>query len=527
MTDLAVPVFPARVRGGVARWVETRKAAMLCFVAALAVYGIESIAWPLTGGRDSTTYLMYFADMWHRHPAYPMLMLFRTPVAPLFYGPLFRVGGATLAEVGMAFAYAGSILAFSAAARAFGRLPAVLTGVSLLLLPAYGALFHQVSSDPVFAFFLALWVLATVRAFQTPDVRRFALLGILVVALVLTRPSAQILLLTGFASLLPRGPWRERVGRTLAFGASAAVLLLGWASYNAARYGDFTVARGGWASTPFYRVFVMEKIAKPTNGPASAELATAVRRDLMTRPPYAQLHLSTHTFFTLATDHMWGDLVWLSDYQWGWDTHYSILRRVALEAIRRHPALYAHDVVAAVKAELFTPYRWAAPLVPAEGPSASVGAAPAASQPEDIGGYRWWLATNPHGAPPVHAREVRLVRELARLQGKLPERTGSGRLALVLNWISRLYPRAWIWLVVGFAASLIRRADRLSGPTVIVVASLALLIFTMLGNPPALEYGLPLEPAFVLFALAALLGGRCGATVTAARRNDASVLPEP
>ena len=138
----------------------TRRFHILVFVSALAVFGIESIAWPLHEGRDGTTYLLYYGDMWHAHPSLPELMLFRTPLAPLLYGPLLQLGGAALAEIGAGLFFAVSIGAVTLAASAFGGLTAVVTALGLLLYPGYGALFHQVSSDPAFALTFALFVLA-------------------------------------------------------------------------------------------------------------------------------------------------------------------------------------------------------------------------------------------------------------------------------------------------------------------------------------------------------------------------------
>ena len=81
-----------------------------------AAYGIAGIAWPLAQGRDAATYILYYVDMWNGRPAYPQLMLFRTPVAPLFFGPLLQLGGAVLAEIAMGIAYTISILAYTLAA---------------------------------------------------------------------------------------------------------------------------------------------------------------------------------------------------------------------------------------------------------------------------------------------------------------------------------------------------------------------------------------------------------------------------
>jgi len=490
---------------------DTRAAAVTCFAAALAVYGIESIAWPLRAGRDAATYLEYYVDIWHVHPAYPFLMLFRTPLAPLVFGALLQAGGPVLAEVAMAFAYATSVLAFALVARRFGRSAAVVTAVALLVFPAYGALFHQVSSDPIFALALALWVLALTRAVAAGRVRGFVVAAVALVAMVLARPGAEALLVSAVVPLFLPAVWRRRLVLAGAYLAAAVVLLLAWSSYNDLRYGDFTVARGTWAGTPFYRTFVMEKIVQPRNGPASRELAQAVQTDLLTKRPYAQHHVTVAQFFSVEDDNMWDDLVNLSDRVWGWNSNYAILRRAGVEAIERHPGLYAHDVVSGMWSEVSSPYRWDATRMPAAAaPARALAAAPA--DLATIGGNRWWLASTPSGRLPDQARVDRQYREVSKLLRHLPDRSGSTSFASALNWISRIFPRMAIWIALGLVALLVRR-NRAALPLLALVAGgLLVVLATLLGYGPTPEYNLPFDPVYVLFGVAAVLGRRSAAS---------------
>ncbi|MGH2933097.1 MAG: hypothetical protein ACRDL2_01085 [Gaiellaceae bacterium] len=451
-------------------------------------------------------------DMWHAHPAFPALMLFRTPLAPLILGPLLQLGGPLLAEAAMGIAYAVSVVAFATAAAAFGRRVAVATAAALLAFPAYGALFHQISSDPVFALVYALWTLALVRAFNLPTVWRFAVLGVLLVALVLARPGSEILLVFAVAPLLiVRAGWRNRLVWAGTFlGVSVGLLAL-WAGYNDARYGSFVVAREGWANVPFYRVFYMDKLVRPGNGPASRNLANVIQRDVLSKPPYSTDGLNTtDKFFTLATEHMWEDTVVAVDRAYGWHSDYAVLRTVSIEAIRRHFRLYVRDVAGAVWDEMRYPYKW-----PAVGkrrpPSALPAARVLASHPVTVlntPGRTWWLASTPTGAPPVPARVRRMTREVARLQRAVPERSGSPSVARVLNGISGVYPWASLWMAGALVLIAVRRPLR--APALFVMIALAMLVIveTELGEPPVLEYGLPFEPVFILCLAAGALGSR-------------------
>ena len=64
-----------------------------------------------------------------------------------------------------------------AAARSFGTRAALLVALALLVYPAYGLMFHELSSEPLFAAAFALWALLVVRAWQAPWTGRFALGG--------------------------------------------------------------------------------------------------------------------------------------------------------------------------------------------------------------------------------------------------------------------------------------------------------------------------------------------------------------
>ncbi len=516
--------FAAKSSRSIGSRVGGRSAAAACFVAALAVYGIESVAWPLSYGRDGATYLLYYLDMWHSRPAYPELMLFRTPLAPLFFGPLLQLGGAALAEIALALAYAVSVLAYAAtAAAAFGRRVAVLVAAALLLYPPYGALFHQLSSDSVFAFVLALWVLAVVRTLVVPATWKFALHGVALLALVLARPSAQVLLLFVLVPLGLRFSWGRRLTWAGAFLGVAVGLLAAWAGYNDIRYGDFAVSRSSGADVPFYRVFVLDKLVSPANGPSSRKLADAVRRELLPTPAYEGVSLPE--FFAVANDNMWGDLVVLSDQSFGWSSDYSILRKVALEAIRTHPKPYFASVERDARSLLVGAYSLPARArVRHDLAPAAPATQPAAPRPlSEAGGYLWWLASTSDGhirrgldaagqsrllwrsrAEQAHADQ--LARHLQTLASDLPNRDGSASVASFLNRISRIYPRMALWLVLGLLAMLVRRPRGSAAILVLAALGLATIGVTLLGFGPTLEYRLPFDPIFIVLGLGALAG---------------------
>ncbi len=240
---------------------------------------------------------------------------------------------------------------------------AIATAAALLLYPGYVVLFHQLSSDAVFAaaFALVAWLLA--RAVERPSVARAAALGAGVTGLIFVRPVAQVLLLFALVPLLAGTTWRMRVQGSAAFVLAAVVPLLAWAAHNAVRADDFTLARGGGATLPLFRAFVADDIVRPENGPATRELERAVARNLLPFEPYRSYEIDLERFFSSRSARMHEDLTGLSDRVWGWDDDYRHLSRVGREAVLAHPGAYARGVARDLKNLLLWPL-----YVPVDGP---------------------------------------------------------------------------------------------------------------------------------------------------------------
>ncbi|MGH3144009.1 MAG: glycosyltransferase family 39 protein, partial [Gaiellales bacterium] len=111
----------------------------------------------------------------------------RGPVAALGVGLPLSIGGVFVAAW-LAALYSASIVAWAAAARAFGAAAAVLASALLLAFPGYSILFHELASDSLFAAGFAGWALLLTRAILRPSRRAFLVLGIVMGVVVLIRP---------------------------------------------------------------------------------------------------------------------------------------------------------------------------------------------------------------------------------------------------------------------------------------------------------------------------------------------------
>jgi hypothetical protein len=502
-------------------------AAPVLVALALLVYALVALAFPLAAGRDLGTYLRASFELRQAEVVLPQAFLGRVPVTGLFAEAVLSVGP-VFAEFAMALLYAGSLACWWRVARRCGPAVAVTVPLVLLLYPGYALLFHRLSSDALFAVGFAVAALLAARLVEMPTWSRSAALGLGVALLVLTRPVAQVLVLLVPLALLLPGSWKARTGRLAALAAAVVVPLAAWSVHNAVRADDLTLVRGGGQAVPLYRAFVVEGIVRPENGDASRELARAVARDLLPREPYRSYGIGLDDFFESRSSRMHEDLVGLSDRTWGWDDDYAHLSRVGWEAVRAYPGTYAGSVARDAWRLLWWPLFLPLPEpmaaetgseppderipAPTEGqpiPSASVSAF--ISTPD--GRFREvWTSPTEHAIladdPEDAAHLDRLNRRVDELFGVFSDREGSAALARWIDRASRWFPRPVLWLAVGLIAVAVRRPRGVATPLVLTAAALLVVLGTGLAVPADASYSAPVAPAFVLLAVAGLLGSR-------------------
>ena len=192
--------------------------------AALAVYALVAVAWPLADGRDLGTYLRAAFELRSDPVVFPNGMLTRAPVTGVVSEGLLAAGP-FVAEAAMALLYAASIVCWWLVARRVGPGAGIVVAIALLAYPGYALLFHRLSSDSLYAVAFAVVALAAARAIERPTGGRAAALGAGIALLVLVRPVSQVLILLTPLILLAPGAWRVRTGRFAAV-AVAAVLPL-------------------------------------------------------------------------------------------------------------------------------------------------------------------------------------------------------------------------------------------------------------------------------------------------------------
>ena len=346
------------------------------------------------------------------------------------------------------------------------------------------------------------------------------------------------------------------LGRTAAFAGVGVVLLGAWAATNLWRYDDLAVARGGQASLPFFRSFIVDHIVRPENGPASRELAAAVERDLLTKEPYRSYGIDLETFFSRGSPREHEDLISLSDRLWGWDSDYGILGRAAREAVRAHPGTFARGVLGDfVEGALEAALRRTEgrPSVDADGAAPAPAPAPTVvvdgrSCPRRPRASRSRRSTRARRSRPPTGASARCGRRrpsttscstirrgarggsandrrVAELYAAFPDHWWSPWLGLQMDRSSKLYPPLWLWLLAGVVGVAVRRPRRWWATVAPVAGALVMLLATVMAVWAEPAYAVPVAPAFILFAAVGLLGDRAtgpsGAASTRARRAAA------
>jgi hypothetical protein len=498
------------------------------FVVAIALYAFRAIGWPLISGRDLDEYLYDYIQFLDWHPLLPWSMLFRTPVPGLLAGASLDVAGGFFAEPLLGVLFAGSVVAWAAAARFYSARAALLVAAALLVYPAWGLMFHELSSEPFFAAAFSLWGWLVVRAAAVPSMRRFVWVGLGVALLALIRPGNAVLLAFLVFPLVLRGRPGVRLQWAGAFVVAAVVPLAGWAVLNGVRFGDYALARGGNAVIPFYRAFISDRIVSPDNGPSSRRLAAAIQQHLLTRDPYKAYHVTLHRVFTSGSFRIHEDLYVLSDEVFGWDSNYSILRKAGIEAVRAHPGTYTSGVLSTIwhqlsKSYFRTPPGHGAPAVQAAATTPNGLPKPTEGEPIPAGQDVWidrpdnsirdvWTSATHHGFvfrdPSQKPRFHAIERERDSLFANLPDRRPNGWLLLRFNQLSRWFPRLIVWIAVGLGALAVRRPRGWRTLAALALAALVVIVLNALGLFADPRFALPVAPAFVLFGACALLGSK-------------------
>ena len=133
----------------------------------LATYWIHSVAWPLHPGRDWASYISIFHLITGGNFFQKVLLVdvvgpaisHHVPVTPLITGFLFLLGGPILLEIALSLAFCFVVFSAFTIASYWGRVVGISSVIILCLFQPYIHIFHQASSDAIYAALLMLFSL--------------------------------------------------------------------------------------------------------------------------------------------------------------------------------------------------------------------------------------------------------------------------------------------------------------------------------------------------------------------------------
>ena len=191
----------------------------------------------------------------------------------------WRSAGALLLEIVFGVLFAVSVVAWSATALDFGRVPALASAVLLLVYPAWATLYHQASSDAVFATGPRALGARRSRGRSDGRPRGASSRSALGIAVARPDPAREPGAAPGRPRAAPRGRARGGAASPGSPPASPPRCCRSRAgpSTTGSATTTLTVARGGRAWVPFLRVWLADRTIAPENGPASRRLAGSHR----------------------------------------------------------------------------------------------------------------------------------------------------------------------------------------------------------------------------------------------------------
>jgi hypothetical protein len=263
----------------------------------------------------------------------------RTPVYPAFIAGIMALSGQDLSAI----VFFQHLIGVATAAMVFaiGLLtagPAIATVAGLLFALSSPQLIyeHYVITEPVFTFVLVASVLTMIVAVKRDRWQWYALAGLLIGVAALTRPVAQVLipLVPAYLWLVFRS-WRRAAVGTLVIWGVTALMLLPWTLRNQREYGTaettstgrFLISRSVKHERNFV-FYVDNEPVRPEESP-SRRRARQIAQDVTDkRPAPGQVYQRVR------------DELALTEAQTD-----ALLRDIALEAIRKDPALYLEGTV--------------------------------------------------------------------------------------------------------------------------------------------------------------------------------------
>ena len=328
----------------------------------LAVYWIHSVAWPLFPGRDWDDYVKPFflitdGNLFQKfslddlgvagHP-----LSHHGPVTPLVTGFIFFLGGPILLEIALSLAFCFVNFVAYTIASFWGRIVGIISVIILCLFQPYIHIFHQASSDAIYAALLMLFFLVSFRFLHSQSYKTTIAIGLIAFLVYLTRNSGAILFFFWPSILVLLGLFglKKFIKHALAFSCICAILLLCWATYFFVTVGSFQVFHSS-ALFALSKVHGHDEIFYPENGPASMELSQIIKKNIeegkyKDKVDYRGRPINNFETFRTAGHRSISLFTSAARSRYSIEESDRLVKKAAIEAIIAHPRRYLRGLIA-------------------------------------------------------------------------------------------------------------------------------------------------------------------------------------
>jgi len=274
------------------------------------------------------------------------------PVTPLITGFLFLLGGSILLEIALSLAFCFVVFFAFTIASYWGRVVGIRSVIILCLFQPYIHIFHQASSDAIYAALLMLFFFASFRFLHSQNYETTIVLGLIAFLVYFTRTSGQILFVFWPLILVVLGLFglRKFIKHALVFSCVYAIFLLCWATYFLITVDSFKINFHS-SFFPMAKIHAHDEIFYPENGPASMELSRIIKKNIEEGKYKDQTDLRTgrpindfETFRTAGSRSL-NYLVMAPRARYSIEESNRLIKEAAIEAIIAHPRKYLRGLI--------------------------------------------------------------------------------------------------------------------------------------------------------------------------------------
>lgn len=327
----------------------------------LAAYWIHSVAWPLHPGRDWASYLSVLTtitdgNLFQKHSLVDLGIFgprisHHPPVTPLLTGFIFFLGGPILLEISLSLAFCFVNFAAYTIASFWGRMVGIIGVIILCLFQPYIHIFHQASSDAIFAALLMLFFFASFRFLHSQNYKTTIVIGLIAFLASFTRTTGNLLFFFWPFMLVLLGLFglKRFIRHALVFSCICAILWSCWATYFFITVDSFQTNFGSTAFTQV-KVHQVDEIFYPENGPASMEISQIIKKNIEEGKykgvvDQRGLLVNDLESFRTGGNRTLGLLILAPRARYSLEESNRLIERAAVEAIRAHPRRYLRGLI--------------------------------------------------------------------------------------------------------------------------------------------------------------------------------------